>query len=168
MNQDNNKPKNMKKLTLCLTVVYFLVILAFPVYMIYDYHYILSTGEVYKIRVNAYDPYDPLRGRYVAILPDIQELRWGASNVRLVKGHNDFVTDVIRASNPDVDGYIKNFKMERYYMNEKAAPKVEERLLPRNILSSDVVYVIIKVKNGKYAIEGMYINDIPVEEYVRG
>ncbi|MCL2108795.1 MAG: GDYXXLXY domain-containing protein [Oscillospiraceae bacterium] len=154
----------MKKHILILTIAYFIVLLAVPIYMIYDYYNILSSGEVYKVRVTAYDPYDPFRGRYVAIRPEHNELRWGENSVILIKDGNDFVTRVV--NNATGAGSIKNFKLERYYMNEKTAPKLEERLLRRNIQENDTVYVTIRVKGGRYVVEGMYINGIAVEEYI--
>ena len=155
-----------KRLTLCITILYFLVLLAVPCYIIYNYYDILSTGETYKIEVAAYDPYDPFRGRYVTINPALPDLRWNSgNNFQLIKGGDDFVTAVgYGAANSA--GYVKNFKIERYYMNENTAPLIEERQR-RPFEEGDLMYVLIKVKNGKYAIESLYINGIAAEDYVK-
>ena len=161
-------PKISKKAVLILTAVYFLVLFAFPGFLIYDYNNILATGETYKIKVSAYDPYDPFRGRYVQIRPDIRELRWGIHPVIILeKDAQDFVVSAYSVNNSNAPGAVRNFKLERYYLNEKTAPKIEERLLWRNIEQDDLIYVTIKVKNGRFAVEGMYINNIAVEDYVR-
>ena len=157
----------MKRLLyIAITALYFLVLLAVPFYIIYDYNDILSTGETYKIEVAAYDPYDPFRGRYVTINPALPELRWHSGNIQLIKNENDFVTGAKDVVDANADGYVKNFKIERYYMNEKTAPLVEERQR-KAVAEGDFMYVVIKVKNGKYAIESLYINDIAAEDYVK-
>ena len=156
----------VKKLPLYITVLYFLVLLAVPCYIIYNYYDILSTGETYKIEVAAYDPYDPFRGRYVTINPVLPELRWHSGGVRLIKGDDDFVTAARTDGYAGSYGYVKNLKIERYYMNEKTAPLVEERQR-RPFEEGDLMYVVIKVKNGQYAIESLYINGIAAEDYIK-
>jgi len=160
------KMKKMKRLPLYITILYFLVLPAVPCYIIYNYYDILSTGETYKIEVTAYDPYDPFRGRYVTINPALPELRWPSGGVRLIKGDDDFVTSAAKDGYAGSYGYVKNFKIERYYMNEKTAPLVEERQR-RPFEERDFMYVVIKVKNGKYAIESLYINGIAAEDFVK-
>jgi uncharacterized membrane-anchored protein len=153
----------MKKILLYITIIYFLILLAVPCYTIYDQYDILSTGETYKIEVNTFDPYDPFRGRYVAINPLFRELR-NAESIELVKNDEDFVVGVYKSNDTNAAGYVKNISITRYYMNENTAPLVED-FQRRPIAADDVVYVAIKVKDGKYVIEGLYINDIAAEDY---
>jgi len=155
----------MKKILSAALAVYFLILLAVPCYIIYGYYDILSKGEAYKIDVTAYDPYDPFRGRYVDIRPAMTEL-WYSGSIKLVKDANDFVVAAEYTDDASAPGYVKNLKIERYYMNEKTAPLVEDRQR-RAIADGDRIYVIIKVKGGNYAIEGLYINDIAAEEFVK-
>ena len=156
----------MKKILPVALVVYFIILLAVPCYIIYSYYDILSKGEVYKIDVTAYDPYDPFRGRYVAIGPALTELRWLSGGVRLIKDANDFVVAAEYTDDKNAAGYVKNLRIERYYMNEKTAPLVEDRQR-KAVSDGDLIYLIIKVKGGSYAIEGLYINDIAAEDYVK-
>ena len=161
----------MKKKLLPVTLAYFLILIAVPCYIIYDYYSILSTGETYKIEVGAYDPYDPFRGRYVAIRPLLPELRWQTESVQLIKNDEDFVVAIKRVDDKLSDGvyptgYVKKLILERYYLNEKTAPLVEERQR-RAVAEGDLMYLVVKVKNGKYAIAGLYINDIAAEEYIQ-
>jgi len=155
-----------KKILLCVAIIYFLILLIVPCYMIYNYYDILSTGETYKIEVGAIDPYDPFRGRYVAIRPTLSDVRWGAQSVQLIKNDDDFVVAAHKTDETNAPGYVQNLTIDRYYMNEKTAPLVEEHQR-RAAAEGDLIYVVIKVKNGKYAIEGLYINDIAAEEYVK-
>ena len=156
----------MKKTQRLATILYFLILFAVPCYIIYDYHNTLSSGEIYKIEVVAYDPYDPFRGRYVAIQPALMDLRWRPESIQLIKSEDDFVVSINKTDHADAPGYIKKFTLERYYMNEKIAPLVEERQR-KALEENDFMYVVIKVKQGRYAIEGLYINDIPAEVYVQ-
>jgi uncharacterized membrane-anchored protein len=155
------------KRLLAAAIAYFIILLAVPCYTIYNYYDILSTGETYKINVAAYDPYDPFRGRYVSIRPTLSGLGWHNGSIRLVKDENDFAIAVIDTDDKNISGYIKsNPKIERYYMNEKTAPLVENRQRIA-VQEGDSIYVVVKVKNGNYAIDKLYINDIPAEEFVR-
>ena len=156
----------MKNKRLLITVVYFLILLAVPGYIIHNYYTVLSTGEAYKIEVGAYDPYDPFRGRYVAIRPLLSELRWGAENIQLIKNTDGFVVGVWENGDRTAAGYVDKFVLERYYLNEKTAPIVEERQR-RAIEESDLMYVVIRVKNGGFVIEGLYINGVAAEDYVK-
>jgi uncharacterized membrane-anchored protein len=156
----------MKSISLIVTIVYFVVLLSVPCYTIYNYYDILSTGEAYKIEVGAYDPYDPFRGRYVTIRPNIAGLRGKNDNIQLIKNAEGVVVDVEWNYNTKAPGYVKNLKLERYYMNEKTAPLVEKRQM-RAVQDGDIMHVVIKVKNGNYAIDGLYINNIAAEEYVK-
>jgi len=154
----------MKRILLIITIIYFLILFFIPCYTIYNYYDTLSTGETYKIKVAAYDPYDPFRGRYVAIRPDLSELR--RQHIRLLKDADGFVIAAENSDDRNAVGYVNNLKVERYYMNEKTAPLVEERQR-RAVREGDLIYVIIKVKKGNYAIEGLYINGIAAEDYVK-
>ena len=155
-----------KNIILAVTIVYFIILLAVPGYMIYNYYDILYTGETYKIDVTAYDPYDPFRGRYVAIRPALADLWWTSGYIKLIKNEDDFVISAQNVIDAEANGGVKNLRIERYYMNEKTAPKIEERQR-KAVQEGDLIYIVIKVKNGNYAIEGLYINGIAAEEYIK-
>ena len=156
----------MKNKLLVAAILYCAALLAVPCYIIYSHYDILSTGEIYKIEVGAYDPYDPFRGRYVDIRPVLSALRWNAESVQLIKDENDFVVDAQHTYNTNSLGYVKSLTIDRYYMNENTAPLVEDRQR-KAVAENDLIYVIVKVKNGNYAIDGLYINGIAAEEYVK-
>lgn len=66
---------------------------------------------------------------------------------------------------PKTGQYVKNLQFDRYYMNEKMAPEAER--LQRNLdFNKDTIYLLVRVKNGDYVIQGPYINDIPIEQYI--
>ena len=50
-------------------------------------------------------------------------------------------------------------------MNEEMAPEAER--IQRDLdLEKETMYLLVKVKNGDYVIQGLYINDIPIEQYI--
>jgi uncharacterized membrane-anchored protein len=158
----------MKRKLLIAAAVYFAILFAVPCYTIFRHHDILRTGDRYLMEVGAIDPYDPFRGRYVTISPLVSGLsRWGSNDgVRLVKGSDDIVTEALtgETANPGSPGYVKRLRIDRYYMNEKIAPLVEARQFEWR--EDDVFLLDIRVKNGNFAIEGLYINGVAAETIV--
>jgi hypothetical protein len=55
--------------------------------------------------------------------------------------------------------------VDRYYMEEKIAPKAENAY--RENVNQNNTYIKTKVKNGSIVIEGLYINDMRIEDYVK-
>lgn len=156
----------MKRALTAVLAAYFCILLAVPCFIIYNYYDILSKGEAYKIEVTTYDPYDPFRGRYVTIRPALSDLWWYEGGISLIKDASGFVVAAENTGDKNAAGYVENLRIERYYLNEKTAPLVEERQR-RALTEGDLIYVTIKVKNGSYAIEGLFINDIAAEDYIK-
>ena len=158
------KQKNSVLYFRITAAVYFILLLAIPVYQVIHHYDILNTGKIYKFIAEPYDPYDPFRGRYVEIhVPGIDTYP-DAPYALLAMDENGFSYAAsyqeTAPENPQT-AYVKNLQINRYYLNENKAPKVE--LFQSNPSEEDEIYVQIAVKNGNYVIEGMYINDIRVE-----
>ena len=151
---------------LAAAVLYFALLLAVPGYLVIQHYTVLKTGRIFKFVVEPYDPYDPFRGRYVAIrVPALQNAGDGPYFL-LAEDNKGFA--YIAASQEEMPNnqeipYVKNMNINRYYLNENAAPRVER--LQRNLSEDQTMYIQVAVKNGSYVIEGMYIDGIPVEEY---
>ena len=156
----------MKKYIPHLLIAYFLLMLAVPGYFVFRHYDTLRFGESYKVEVEPYDPYDPFRGRYVALstrLPNYSGYGKYALLERDSRGYA-LITDCDERTQKDGQ-YVKNLRLDRYYMNEKMAPEAER--LQRDLdLSSDTMYLLVKVKKGHYVIQGLYIDDIAIEEYL--
>jgi hypothetical protein len=63
---------------------------------------------------------------------------------------------------PDGAAFVKDISLDRYYMNEAMAPEAER--LQRDLAETDRMYLQVKVKAGNYVIEGLYLNDMPIEQ----
>ena len=116
--------------------------------------------------MEARDPYDPFRGRYVALkAANVSAISTGkyATFITDTKG---FVTEIEWSdTQPQKKPYIENLDLNRYYMNEHLAPRAEEiqRMLEPE---GEKMYLHIKTKNGNYVIEGLYLEGIAIEEIV--
>jgi len=134
-----------------------------PGYMVFRHYDTLSTGEDFKFIVRPYDPYDPFRGRYVELRPDER-----AYHTYSVLGRNEQGYAAILSDSDDhqpISGaYVKNLRINRYYMNENMAPVAER--IQRSLSDDDIMYLLVKVKKGHYVIEGLYLNGIPIERHI--
>jgi len=158
--------------------------LGLPLGVVFEKNDILRNGTEFKIRTQPIDPADPFRGRYVAIdvtvpVPErIQSqgyLRRGYY-LRLQADAEGFA-QVAAISERPLDGagvlHMRNasyygntfirLPYDRYYMQEKLAPKAERAYFARQ----GNAYVTVRVKNGKGVVSGLYLDDIRVEDYVR-
>lgn len=155
----------MKKLTPYLLIAYFVLQLAVPAYFVFRHYNTLHTGESYKFEVAPYDPYDPFRGRYIALRPTLSLQSSGDEYILLEHDSNGFAVISGRQPQKPTSGqYVKNLQLNRYYMNEIMAPEAER--IQRSLTDTDSIYLLVKVKNGDYVIEGLYLNDIPIEQYI--
>ncbi len=169
----------MKKYAYILLSILIVLQLAVPAYMIAEKHDILQSGKEFRFRVMPVDPYDAFRGRYVAInfgqrSQSIENFmpKNGKIYAIIETGEDGFSTvasgSIQKPTNADYlfakyqYGQIR-LPFDRYYMDEKLAPKAETtyRAERRD------AYVVLKVKNGKGVIEGLYINDERIEDYVK-
>lgn len=177
---------NSKLLFLILCVVQ----LAVPGYMIYEQNQILSEGKVYKFETRPIDPYDPFRGRYATLtytinatpIPSDEKLQrddW----VYAVLAEDDsgfaiFTSLVTEEPNPSQDyiklqvgwgsierGYNVKIPFNRYYAPEDAAPKIESSVRRRQ--REENVYAEISVLDGKATLKELYVEGIPVMDYIR-
>lgn len=156
----------MKKIIPYLLIGYFVLQLAIPAYFVYQHYNTLYNGESYKVEVVPYDPYDPFRGRYVALRTELPHSDGKGAYAVLEKNAQGYaVITKWTAQRPEKEQYAKNLQLDRYYMNEKLAPKAENL---QNTLDweENTMYLIVNVRKGHYVIRGLYINDVPIEQYI--
>jgi hypothetical protein len=55
----------------------------------------------------------------------------------------------------------------RYYMDEKLAPAAEAAYREHSTREVQDVYVTVRVKDGNAALEELYIEGIPIREFLR-
>ncbi|NLT58276.1 MAG: GDYXXLXY domain-containing protein [Clostridiales bacterium] len=157
----------MKKRSAYLLLGYFILQLALPGQLVCRHYHTLRTGESYKFQVRPYDPYDPFRGRYVALMPDLGPQGDRRGEYALLGRDADGYAVVTgwRDERPAEGPYVKDLQLDRYYMNEKMAPQAE-RLSFDLDLEQNAFYLLVKVRQGRYVIAGLYVNDTPIEQYL--
>lgn len=144
----------------------------------------LSFGESYKIKIQGYDPYDPIRGKYLQFTIDtstistdiiFNDFNSKVCYISLKEDKNGFyILDKAFLSKPKNEAvYLKSFiyknydnnygydsPFNSYFISENISQKAEE-LLFQNI---DDAYIVVNFWRGNSTISGMYINEQPIEK----
>ena len=166
-----------KKTALIAFMILVFAQLCAPAYMIANKYYILKNGVEVKFSVRPIDPYDPFRGRYVSIRPNVfgdQPINRSGRYGLIIIDEDGYSSIIDTQDEKPTDGILfvkskdKNYfhiPIDRYYMDEKLAPKAERLTLNRN--DQDEIYVTARILNGNLVVSGLFANGIPIEEYVK-
>jgi len=173
-----------------------------PASMIYRQARTEEAGTLVKFRTMPVDPYDPFRGRYVRLRFDSQSVALADPEKQPVRGQRVFARVEVDSSGfgrfgealleePNEGLYVTaeagygrgdgtvNLRLpfERYYMNERVAPKAERAYAEANRIERGVVgadqsfsdenYAAVRILNGNTAIDGVFLENTPIEEYAR-
>lgn len=176
-----------KKIKGNIIVITFVVQLLILLAMLFWVQWFLKSGTPYILKATGYDPYDFLRGRYISLTFEESEipLKRGETMpkdeqgeeikkvyVVLEKGmrntdkmayatfkkpvNEDYIVFESWSKYDDNAPYIRIYpNAEEYYVNEKKAPVLEEK-----ISNTEEVYLKIRVKEGKYIVEQLIVDDI--------
>lgn len=179
-----------KSILVALYVVVACVQLAVPALRIILRENVLQTGTEFRFITAPVDPADPFRGRYVALAftPDSvttdnpADFTQGQSAyVQIAEGTNGFARVTgITVDKPAGNNFIEvrvrrtsgstvrfTYPFNRYYMKETLAPQAETayRTALRRTTNAST-YVTVRVNRGTAVIEDLYIEGIPVREYL--
>ncbi len=164
--------------------------IATPVSMIAKRESTLRDGVAFRFKTAPVDPYDAFRGRYVAIRaesnkvskPDGMNLKHGQKvYAQLTVDEQGFaqVSQIAMQKPKDAHYLIAsvtyptgndiglNLPIDRYYMEEKAAPRAEQAYLEHSRRGKQDAYVTVKVKDGFAVIEGLYVGEQRIEDLVK-
>lgn len=161
-----------------------------PLSMIIKRESVLKNGVQFKFKTAPVDPYDAFRGRYVALRikgdnvsrPQGVSLSYGQNVYALIaideQGFAQFST--LSTSKPQGVPYIQakvryisgdnvqlDLPMDRYYMEEKAAPTAERVYREYSRRDKQDAYVLVRVKDGFAVIESLYVGGRRIEDVVR-
>lgn len=177
-----------------LFLIFIVVILAqlfVPAKMIFDQEKIISTGTPYKFKTQPVDPSDPFKGKYIHLNYEMSSVTstdttWTNYQPIYVSLQTDSLgfamIKAVTRNQPENGDYIKtsvdwynyynqtlnfSFPFDEFYMNEAKAYDAElahieaqQDSLPNN------TYGLVYVLNGKGVLENVFVNDIPIAEYV--
>ncbi len=179
----------MKTLSLILFGAVALAQWAAPLSQIWTYEQALAHGALIKLKCSAPDPYDPLRGRYLAVSPSQQavdvpagvELQDGAQVYgTLTTGADGLATITSLSLTPPTSGdyimvktrYVYESKasidwpFERFYINEKLAPEADV-WLAENISTASGVTAEVRVLKGRAVLADLSVGGKSFREILK-
>ncbi len=179
----------MKTLPLIIFSIAVLAQWAAPLSQIWTYEKVLAKGTLIKLKCTAPDPYDPLRGRYLAVRPNQREAPVPAGMelkqdtqvyAVLTTGADGFATITSLSLTPPASGdyvrvksrYVFNEKalidwpFDRFYVNEKLAPEAD-KWFAENIRSVQGITAEVRVFNGRAVLEDLSLDGKPFREILK-
>lgn len=159
--------------------------LAVPASLIWKRERTLRQGHVWKFRTAPVDPVDAFRGRYVALEFEAegQELSPPPNAefhqtvfVTLRQDAEGFaVIDQVLPSRPDGDDFIEaelqgktvSLPFDRYWVTERDAPAAEAAYRTQSQREKRNAFVTVRVFKGDAALEQLYLDGLPLGEYLR-
>jgi hypothetical protein len=179
----------MKALPLVIFGIAALAQWAAPLSQIWTYEQTLSEGTLIKLKCSAPDPYDPLRGRYLAVRPEQAYVdvpadfeSEGSDHVFaiLTTGADGLATATSLSLSPPASGdYIRvtmyssydkkayfEWPFERFYINEKLAPEADE-WFAENIRSTMGVIAEVRVRDGRAVLVDLTLDGKSFREILK-
>ena len=164
--------------------------LAVPVVRIVRQEWVLRHGRAYKFRTEPVDPFDALRGRYVALdfeqdsVPEVPGVTYPEGReayALLAEGPDGFaVITGITARRPEGEVWLRVYiayvydgrvhlvlPFERYYLEEGLAPEAEEAYREHSRQESRDAYATVRVWKGRAVLEELYVAGQPILEFLR-
>lgn len=168
--------------------------LAVPAAMILRYELVLAQGTLYKFRTAPVDPYDAFRGRYVALrikedtvkVKNKADFKYQEPVYALLEtdpdgfakfatvtktppaGKGDYLKVKVRYTYSENDNVISlDVPFNRYYMNENFAKAAETAYRENSRRGKENTYIAVRVLDGKAVIQGLFINNKPIELYLK-
>jgi uncharacterized membrane-anchored protein len=159
--------------------------LAVPASLIWKREQTLRHGSVWKFRTAPVDPVDAFRGRYVSLQFEVegQEI---SSPPNVSSGQSVFVTvrqnaegfaeiDQVLASPPPGDDFIEaklagttvSLPFDKYWVTERDAPAAEAAYFAQSRRDKRNAFVTVRIFRGDAALERLYLDGLPLGEYLR-
>jgi uncharacterized membrane-anchored protein len=161
--------------------------LAYPASMIVGQERTLRAGAPVRVRCQAVDPSDLLRGRYVRLRLETftipverpEAFQGGQSIHALLEPDAEgfarltairdqapetglHVSGEVRAVNPETREVTVGLPFDRYYMDEYDALRAEAAL--RSGAGQGDAFVVLRVRKGRAAIEDLFVGGRPIAE----
>jgi len=162
---------------------------AVPLFGIRQHEEVLKHGVLVKFKCRAPDPYDPLRGRYLAVRPEAERLPVPAG-LKIASGMEIYISlsmeddgfgklGCITFKPPATGFYIRaksghsygdttaiKWPFERYYLNENLAPDAD-KWLAENTRGEKRVVAEIRILDGRSVLADLSFDGKPLRETLR-
>lgn len=163
-----------------------------PGSMIVEQEDILTTGKTFRFKTAPVDPSDPFRGKYITLnfeadnFKKNNDTQWGRGQKVFVlieedqegfarisniighqpKGVTDYVMADVMFSNEEM--VRVSYPFDRFYVEESKAAEAERVYWEENSNdSAQHAYALVRIRNGKTALENVMINDRSIVDIVR-
>lgn len=179
----------MKALPLILFALISLAQWAAPLSQIFRYEQTLAKGTLIRLKCSAPDPYDPLRGRYLAVQPEQDDatvakgakLRSGQHAYATLKTGTDGLTTLgeLFAEPPASGDYVRvtvrwesegkahiEWPFDRFYLNEALAPEAD-KWFAESIRGSKGVIAEVRVHHGTAVLENLTFDGLSFREILK-
>jgi uncharacterized membrane-anchored protein len=182
---------NKRNLMFLGFVIVVLAQLAVPAWMILERERTLREGEVFKFKTQPVDPADAFRGRYVWLrlepgmvpVPDAGSWHHHQKAFAVLEtGTNGYVrVKRLERTKPMGEPALKvrvnwsdgknahiNWEgLDRYYMMEDKAPAAETAYREHNRATNQNCYITVRVRGSVGVIENLYIENQPIQTWLR-
>ncbi len=179
----------MKTLPLLIFAIAALAQWAAPLSQIWTHEQVLTKGTLIKLKCSAPDPYDPLRGRFLAVRPEQSEVsipletKFGPGQrvyATLTTGADGLSTVSSLSPTPPASGeFIRltinfssgekawiNWPFDRFYINEKLAPEAD-KWFAENIRGDNGIIAEVRVLNGRAVLADLSLDGKPFREILK-
>jgi uncharacterized membrane-anchored protein len=168
----------MKALPLVAFAVVAVIQCLVPLASIGKYEQVLEKGQLIKLKCAAPDPYDPLRGRYLAVRPTPQSVvsdieRGQRAFVTLKLDEEGFASPVsIGLERPKSGLYAQverswgdnfDWPFDRFHLNEKLAPEADT-WFAENIRSAKGITAEVRVLDGTAVLADLSVDGKPMRQ----
>lgn len=167
-----------------------LIQLIVPFSMIVRREAILKTGAQFRFKTEPVDPFDAFRGRYVALKLEAEKLPLAKgldlkydqkvyaeitvdeggfarfSGLSFERPHHASYIEARVNHFTDKDVFLR-LPIDRYYMEEKAAPLAEKAYREHSNPGKKDAYVVVRIKDGLAVTEGLYIAGQRIEDMLK-
>ena len=163
---------------------------AVPLSAIREHEKTLAQGTLFKLKCAAPDPYDPLRGRYLAVRPEQEQAEVPAGLIldavdmrvfgTLTTGPDGLATITHLSLTPPASGDFIRLKttykngekigiqwpFDRFYINEKLGPEAD-KWFAENIRSAKGITADVRVLHGRAVLADLSIDGKPFREILK-
>lgn len=159
--------------------------IAVPASLIWKRERTLKEGHIWKFRTAPVDPVDAFRGRYVALEFEAegQEI---SPPPNVGSGQTVFITlapdidgcarvEQVFPTPPPGDNFIEarlvgktvSLPFDKYWVTERDAPAAEAAYRAQSTREKRNAFVTVRVFKGDAALEQLYLDGLPLGEYLR-
>lgn len=183
----------MKTLPFIIFAVAALAQWAAPLSQIWSHEQTLAKGTLIRLKCGAPDPYDPLRGRYLAVSPEQREasvppgleLTHGMQVYGVLSNDADGLSVISSISltpptsssylrlkvgyelgNPEDDKIGIEWPFERFYINEKLAPEAD-KWFAENLRNAKGIIAEVRVLHGRAVLADLTLDGKPFREILK-